>query len=314
MTWTTPDTAPVRRAIGTTGLFVHPIGLDGSIFGWAAGPDDTATVLDVYSSAGGNFLSTADHYAGGRSEVMIGSWLRSRRIRNEMIVATKVGRHPDNPGFDPRTVTAAVDASLERLGLDHIDLLSLDGESGDVPAAETLGALAQLIDAGKIRAIGVAGFTEHALARFEQAAETGLPPVSAVLAEYNLLNRSDYEGHVQAFALRNGSCGLARLPLAYGYLTGAFRRKEDFPERGMFMDAVRYDGKRGRKVLGVLDDIAAESDETPGRVAAAWVMSRPGIASAIARARDAQQVSELLEAAQVHLEPEQLARLEKVSS
>jgi len=314
MTWTSPDSGPARRAVGTAGLFVHPIGLDGSIFGWAAGPDETATVLDVYSSEGGNFVSTADHYAGGRSEVMIGSWLRSRRIRNEMVIATKVGRHPDNPGLDPRSVIAAVDASLERLGVEHIDLVSLDGESRDVPIEDTLGAMAQLLAAGKIRAVGVSSFSAAALARCEAAADRGLPEVGATILEYNLLRRAEYEQNIQPFAVRHSSCGLARLPLANGFLFGDFRRKDDFPTEGMFKDAANYAGKTGTRVLGVLDQIAEELDATPGRIAAAWVISRPGIASAIARCRDALQVAEFLTAARLHLSPEHVARLDKASS
>ena len=314
MTWTSPDTAPARRAIGSTGIFVHPIGLDGSIFGWAAGPDDTATVLDVYSSAGGNFVSTADHYAGGRSEVMIGSWLRARRIRNEMVIATKVGRHPDNPGLHPRTVAAAVDASLERLDVDCIDLLSLDGESHEVPIEDTLGALGELRDAGKIRAVGVSAFSGAALAACERAAERGLPEVQAIIAEYNLLRRDHYETELQPYAVSHNSCGLARLPVATGFLTGEFRRKADFPTSGMFMDAANYAGRKGTKVLAALDQIAEELDETPGRIAAAWVISRPGIASAIARCRDAAQVASFLEAAMLSLAPEYVTRLDRVSS
>lgn len=314
MTWTAPDPTPARRAIGTTGLFVHPIALDGSIFGWAAGPDDTASALDSYSSAGGNFVSTADHYAGGRSEIMIGSWLRSRRIRGEMVVATKVGRHPDNPGLHPRSILAAVDASLERLGVEYIDLVSLDGESGDVPVDDSLGAMAQLLAAGKIRAVGVSGFGRAALERCERAAERGLPPVQAIISEYNLMRRDLYESEVQQFAVRSSSSGLARLPLANGFLTGQFRRKEDFPTSGMFMDAASYAGRKGAKVLGVLDAIAADLETSPGRVAAAWVVSRPGIASAIARVQSVEQVLGFLDAAVLELTADQLARLDKVSS
>ena len=314
MTWTTPDLAPARRAVGTTGLFVHPIALDGSVFGWAAGPEETATVLDVYSSAGGNLVSTADHYAGGRSEVMIGSWLRSRRIRNEMVIATKVGRHPDNPGLDPRSIIAAVDASLERLGVEHIDLLSLDGESSDIPIEESLGALEDLVTSGKIRAVGVSGFRAKTLARCEKAAEAGLPEVRAIVVEYSLMRRAEYEKHLQPFAVRHNACGLARLPLANGFLTGDFRQREDFPTSGMFMDAAKHAGRKGTKVLGALDEIAAALESSPGRVAAAWVISRPGIASAIARARNAPQVAELLEAAMLDLPPEHVARLDRVSA
>lgn len=302
------------RRIGSTELSVHPIGLDGSIFGWAAGPDDTAEVLDVYRSAGGNFVSTADHYAGGRSEVMIGTWLRSRGVRDEMVVATKVGRHPDNPGLHPHALRAAVDASLERLGVAHIDLVSFDGESADVPVDDSLGAMAELIDTGKVRAVGVSGFGKKALAACSDAADRGLPEVSAYLAEYNLLARDEYEKHIRPFAMRHGRSGLARLPLASGFLTGDFRDKDEFPTEGMFMQAASYAGRKGTRVLAVLDEIAAELDHTPGRIAAAWVISRPGIASAIARARSSEQVADFMQASLIDLPRECVARLDRVSA
>lgn len=314
MTWTSPDTAPARRAIGTSGLFVHPIGLDGSIFGWSAGPEDTAAALDIYANAGGNFVSTADHYAGGRSEIMIGSWLRSRRIRNEMVVATKVGRHPDNPGLSAPAVAAAVDASLERLGVDRIDLVSLDGESADTPIDETLGAMAELVAAGKVRAVGVSGFSRKALQRCEDAAERGLPEVQAIITEYNLLQRREYEKNVQPIAVKHSSSGVARLPLANGFLSGLFRKPEDFPTSGIFKDAANHAGRKGTRVLAVLDAIAEELDTSTGRVAAAWVISRPGIASAIARAQSANQVVGYLDATMLTLDDDQLERLERVSA
>lgn len=314
MTWSSPDPAPAHRAIGSTGIFVHPVALDGSVFGWAAGPEETSAALDKYSSAGGNLVSTADHYAGGRSEIMIGSWLRSRRIRNEMVIATKVGRHPDNPGLHPRSIVAAVDASLERLGVERIDLVSLDGESTDVPIDDSLGAMAQLMQAGKIRAIGVSAFGRRALEGCDAAAGRGLPAVQAVITEYNLMRRDDYERVVQPFVTRSSASGLARLPLASGFLTGEFRRREDFPTSGMFMDAQSHAGRKGTKVLGVLDAIAAELETTPGRVAAAWVVSRPGVASAIARVRSVEQVIGFLDAAMLTLSEDQLTRLDKVSS
>ena len=245
---------------------------------------------------------------------MIGSWLRSRRIRAEMVVATKVGRHPDNPGLHPRTVVAAVDESLDRLGVERIDLLSLDGESADVPIEDTLGALAQLLEAGKIRAVGVSGFGRPTLERCEAAAARGLPEVQAIITEYNLLQREPYETQIQPLAVSHNSCGLARLPLANGFLTGDFRSKHDFPTSGMFMDAAAHAGRKGTKVLSVLDSIAAELETTPGRVGIAWVISRPGVASAIARVQTGAQVVDYLDATMLTLTTDQLTRLDKVSS
>src|ERR1700712_4784101 len=91
-----------RRDVGATGVLVSPIGIDGAVFGWAAGIDETTSVLDTYAAGGGNLISTADHYAGGRSEIMIGAWLRTVRDRGSVVVETRVGRHPDVAGLSPR--------------------------------------------------------------------------------------------------------------------------------------------------------------------------------------------------------------------
>jgi aryl-alcohol dehydrogenase-like predicted oxidoreductase len=142
------------RALSTTGVTVFPVAVDGSVFGWAAGIEHTLEVLDAFVEQGGQLISTADHYAGGRSEVMIGTWLARRGLRDGVLLATKVGRHPDNPGLSPRNVTNAVEASLERFGTDRIDVLSFDGDHPQTPVDETLEAVDALVRAGKVRFLG----------------------------------------------------------------------------------------------------------------------------------------------------------------
>src|SRR5690554_1527130 len=118
--------ATLRRVPGTD-LSVHPFAVDGSVFGWASGVEETARILDAMLAYGGNLVSTADHYAGGRSEVMLGSWLASLTDRGSVLVATKIGRHPDAPGLSTRNVVRATEASLQRLETDYVDFLTLDG-------------------------------------------------------------------------------------------------------------------------------------------------------------------------------------------
>lgn len=308
MAWIEQEPLAPRR-IGTTGLVVNPIGLDGSVFGWVAGHEDTAAVLDGFHEAGGTLVSTADHYAGGRSEIMIGHWIRERGVRDHVVLATKVGRHPDADRYDRRTLTRAVEASLERLDTEHIDLLSLDGEHPGTDLDELVITLEVLIASGKVGAIGVAGFTAPGL----RALVDGGAPVSAVIAEYSLMVRAGYESGLDDFAVERGTAGVARLPLATGYLTGDFRSKGDVPADGMFAEAGRHIGRKGTRLLDALGQIARETGSTRAGVAIAWTLARPGIAAAVVRARNIAQFPALMDATLVHLSDQHLALLDKLS-
>ena len=308
MAWIEQEPLAPRR-IGTTGLVVNPIGLDGSVFGWVAGHEDTAAVLDGFHEAGGTLISTADHYAGGRSEIMIGHWVRERGLRESVVLATKVGRHPDADRYDRRTLTRAVEASLERLDTDHIDLLSLDGERPGTDLDELVITLEVLIASGKVGAVGAAGFPAPGVS----ALVDGGAPVSAVISEYSLMVRGGYENGLDAFALERGTAGVARLPLANGYLTGDFRSKGTVPADGMFAEAAKHVGRTGNRVLDALGQIAGETGSTRAGVAIAWTLTRPGIAATVVRARSLAQLPPLLAASVVHLTPQHLALLDKLS-
>src|SRR4029453_18640792 len=158
-----PITVPVRSTLGETGIAAHPLALGCSTFGWTLGSDDAFAVLDRFAGTGGDLLDTADSYAAGRSESIIGSWMRSRRTRDRMCVMTKVGRNPDHRGLAPVDVRDAVDDSLLRLGTDRIDVLFFHGDDPDVPLEESPGPVARLINAGKVRAIGASDFSPDRL-------------------------------------------------------------------------------------------------------------------------------------------------------
>lgn len=318
------DTRPVEqgvspaigpREIDGTGIIVSPIGLDGATFGWAAGIDETARVLDTYSAGGGNLVSTADHYAGGRSEVMIGAWLRTVPDRGKVILETRVGRHPDAAGLSKRSMLRAVENSLTRLGTDYVDFLSFDGEDAAVPIEESLETGFRLISEGKVRFLSASRFSAASIRRVDEIAqESGGPSFRAILIEYNLMQRTAYERDFQPLATALGRGALARLPLASGYLTGQFRSRDDFPNSVMFDDATRFIGRRGDRVLDALRTVAKELDETLTRVALAWVLLKPGIAAAVLRAKDAEQVDEAFGATLVRLERHQMTILDKASA
>jgi aryl-alcohol dehydrogenase-like predicted oxidoreductase len=303
------------RDLDDTGVSVHPIALDGSVFGWASGIDDTAKVLDLFHGSGGNLVSTADHYAGGRSEIMIGRWIRTLSDRSSVILATKVGRHPDAVGLSSRSILRAVESSLERLSTDYIDFLSFDGDHPETPIDEALEAVERLIREGKVRFLSASDFSS---ARIDEvaslAAAAGYPAFRAVFVEYNLMDRARYETELQAVATRLGRGAVARMPLAGGFLSDQFLRSDILPDGVMFDRAMQHIGRRGTRVLEALDTVAGELGTTLSRVALAWVLVKPGIAAAAVRAKDPDQLADLLGAAGVGLTRQQAALLDKVSA
>jgi aryl-alcohol dehydrogenase-like predicted oxidoreductase len=303
------------RPLAGTGITVFPIAVDGSIFGWAAGIEHTLEVLDAFLESGGELISTADHYAGGRSEVMIGTWLARRGVRDRVLLATKVGRHPDNPGLAPRNVTNAVEACLERFGTDHIDVLSFDGDHPETPVDETLEAVDALIRAGKVRFLGETGYSTARLREVHRIATTAAYPVFQVaLHPYNLLERGFVEQELAPVARELEMGVIARQPLADGYLTGNYRTRDQVPDSVMFAGAFRHIGRKGNKVLTALEHVAQEHDRPLGTIALAWVLAKPGVTAATVRARDAFQLRELLAATEVQLTRHQMAALDAASA
>jgi aryl-alcohol dehydrogenase-like predicted oxidoreductase len=303
---------PVSRRIGNTGMAVYPLALDGSVFGWAADTAATAEAIDLFVGVGGNLISTADHYAGGRSEVMIGSWLRRSQQRDHLVVATKVGRHPDAMGLAAGTIRRAVEASLERLSTEYIDLLSFDGDDPSVPLEESLTAVAELIAAGKVHHLSAAGWSGERLREAVRVAHRlELTGITTVITEYNLLEREPYESDIAPVAFAQDLGVLARMPLAYGYLLGEFRTRADRPSSPIFAPALKYLGRRGNRVLAALDDLAWETGASVGQLALAWLLAKPLVSAPVVRVKDAQTLLDLLPAVDVDLSCEQLERLDR---
>jgi aryl-alcohol dehydrogenase-like predicted oxidoreductase len=309
------DTEPMLtpREIDATGVRVFPIGFDGSVLGWVTGPDMAREVLEQFRAMGGNLVSTADHYAGGRSEIMIGEWLRSTD-RGQVIVATKVGRHPDSPGLHRSAILQSVDASLERLGTDYVDLLSFDGDLLGPDPGEAFATVGELIAAGKVRFLSAAHFSADRLRELTAIAQSGgHPTFRAGLAEYNLLVRSEFEAELVPAAADLGMALFARLPLASGFLSGEVRSKTDLPANPLFDGALQHVGRRGFKVLDALAVLAAEHGTTSAGIALAWVLSRPGVTAAIVRINDLGALHDGLIGSSIQLTRHQLATLDEAS-
>ncbi|MEV7105979.1 aldo/keto reductase [Streptomyces atroolivaceus] len=310
------------RPLGSSSLQVFPLALGGNVFGWTADEDRTFAVLDGYVAAGGNFIDTADSYSawapgneGGESETLIGKWLASRSRRDDVVIATKVGAHPAYKGLSPTTVKEAAEASLRRLGTDHIDLYYTHFDDESVPVEEIITALDQLVKAGTVREIAASNISPERLqASLDFSEREGLARYVALQPHYNLVSRDTYEGALQDTASRAGLAAVPYFALASGFLTGKYRA-------GASVESARAEGagkhletERGRKVLAALDRIAQEHDAEIATVALAWLASRPTVAAPIASARTVEQLPALVAVAGLRLTGQDLAELTEASA
>jgi aryl-alcohol dehydrogenase-like predicted oxidoreductase len=309
-----PITVPVPATLGETGLAAHPLALGGSTFGWTLGPDDAFAVLDRFAGTGGNLLDTADSYAAGRSECIIGSWLASRHTRDRMRVMTKVGRHPDHHGLAPVDIRAAVDDSLARLGTDRIDVLFFHGDDPAVPLEESLGAVDALISAGKVLAIGASDFAPERLMEARVLAANGLPRFELLTTRYNLMERRHFEGATELVAKAQGLAVLPYFALANGFLGGQVRRRSEVRRDTRGERLARHLGRRGHRVLAALDEIAFAHGVQPATIALAWLLAKPTVVAPVASATRPDQVEALIAAASVDLHRSELVELDRVSA
>ena len=314
VTQTNAVTTTVPRAIGPSALNVYPVAISGKPFGWTADVATTESVLDAFVTEGGNCVDTADSYAAGRSEIMIGNWMRQKRNRASLVVATKIGKSADNPGLTPRAVAASVDASLQRLQTGYIDLLYLHADDETVPFEETLLAVDELIGAGKVRYFGASNHTGNRVIEARIAsAQLGVAHLVALQNQYSLMHRSEYENGLAHIAEMQHLGVMPRFPLAGGLLTGRFRSKADLRgEAGA--DAARYAGKRGTRVLEVLDQVAAAHESSVSTIALAWLLSKPNVVAPVVSVREAAEVAALMAAPSIQLTRHQLSDLDSASS
>jgi aryl-alcohol dehydrogenase-like predicted oxidoreductase len=303
--------------IPRTDLDVSPLCLGGNVFGWTADRDESFAVLDGFLAGGANFIDTADVYmagapgnSGGESETIIGEWVKARGNRDEIVVATKVGKFPGLDNIRAETIRTATENSLQRLGFETIDLLYTHFDDPETPVAETLGAYGELIAEGKVRHIAASNFSPARLAEaLETADRDGLPRYVALQPHYNLMER-EYEEELQPLCEREDLACFPYYSLAKGFLTGKYR------PGGEQVDSVRAEGatayledERGEQALAALDEIAAAHDVEVAAVAIAWLREQPTVLAPIASARNESQLAPLLAGMNLQLNSDELARL-----
>jgi aryl-alcohol dehydrogenase-like predicted oxidoreductase len=310
-----------KRPLGRSPLRVAPLAFGGNVFGWTADERTSFALLDAFVDAGFDLVDTADGYSawvpgngGGESETIIGRWLARSGKRDKVVIATKVGKYARRPGLSPANIAVAVEDSLRRLGVEAIDLYQSHADDPATPIADTLGAYARLIEAGKVRVIGASNFSASRLAEsLAVSAAHGLPRYETLQPEYNLMRRAGYETELAPLAVRESIGVIPFYALASGFLTGKNRAASHLGKSARGAGVAKYLDARGMRVLEALDDIASRHSATPAQVALAWLMSRPGIAAPIASATSVEQLRELIGSARVSLSAADVAALDSAS-
>lgn len=311
------------RNLGRSGIRVSPICLGGNVFGWTADEKTSFKILDAFVDAGFNFIDTADMYSGwapghvgGESETVIGRWLKRSSKRDKVVIATKVGHDQSKrgPGLKRDNLLRCAEESLERLGIECIDVYLSHRDDLSTPVAETLETYGQLHKQGKIRAIGASDFS---IARLKESLETsrklGLPRYEVVQPEYNLLERDKFEGPLAALCAQEGLGAMTYFGLARGFLSGKYRSEADLGKSPRGPGIVKYMDERGMGVLAALDEVAETLRAPVAAVALAWVIAQPGVTAPIASVTSLEQLQELIAAARLSLTDAQLARLDGAS-
>lgn len=312
-----------KRKLGRSGLEVSPLAFGGNVFGWTADEPTSLRLLDEFVAEGFNLIDTADTYSswvpghdGGESESIIGKWLRKSGKRNQVVIATKVGmeRTPQRKGLSAAYLQRAVENSLKRLQTDYIDLYQSHVDDAATPLAETLDAYDKLIKAGKVRAIGASNYSAE---RLEEALilsqRRNLPRYESIQPLYNLYDRADFEGKLQAVCIRYEVGVISYRSLAGGFLSAKYRSEADLAKSPRGQSVKRYMTDRGRRILDVLDSVAKETAAKPARVALAWLMARPSVTAAIASATSLAQLEDLIAATRLELDRGALDRLDAAS-
>ena len=313
-----------KRKLGSSGLEVAPLAFGGNVFGWTVDETTSWQLLDAFVAAGFDFIDTADVYSkwkpgnqGGESETIIGQWMKQRRNRANVVIATKVGMElsPEKKGLGKDYIFRAVEDSLKRLQTDYIDLYFAHQDDPATPLAETLEAFSQLIKSGKVRAIGASNYTADRLGEaLKISGQNNWPRYEVLQPLYNLYDRAVYEDKLEPLCLSENVGVITYFSLASGFLSGKYRATEDLSKHALGSRVEKYLNDRGLRILNALDDVARSRKATPSQVAIAWLIARPGVTAPIASATNLGQLRELVDATRLALSSEDIQKLNEASS
>jgi aryl-alcohol dehydrogenase-like predicted oxidoreductase len=317
------------RTMGRSGLKVPVLSLGTGTFGGAneffrawgnSGVAEATRLVDICLEAGVNLFDTADIYSDGESERVLGAAIAGRR--DKVLISTKatfkVGPGPNEVGSSRYHLISACEASLRRLKTDYIDIYQMHGFDALTPVEETLSALNNLVQSGKVRYIGCSNFSGwHLMKSLDVSERYGWSRYVAHQAYYSLIGR-EYEWELMPLGLDQGVGCLVWSPLGWGRLTGKIRRNQPLPEESRLHKTADYgppvDDDYLYKVVDALDEVAKETDKTVAQIALNWLLQRPTVANVIIGARNEEQLRQNLGAVGWNLTPAQVARLDAASA
>ncbi|HUL89030.1 MAG TPA: aldo/keto reductase [Pseudolabrys sp.] len=309
-----------KRRLGQSDLHLAPLMLGGNVFGWTIDEKTSFGILDAFIDAGFNAVDTSDSYArwvpgspGGESETIIGNWLKRSGKRGQVLIATKVGEDMgEGRSLKKDYILRECEASLRRLQTDRIDLYQTHFDDDVTPPEETMQAYAQLIAAGKVRAIGASNITPARLKDSLAASKKfGLPRYESLQPLYNLSDRREFETEFEPLCRQERLGVINYYSLAAGFLTGKYRSPEEGAKHlGRGGRLKRYLDARGMRILQALDAVAARHNAVPAQIALAWLIAKPFITAPIVSATSRKQLDEILKAPQIRLSGEDIATLD----
>ena len=310
-----------RQELGKSGLKVAPWAFGGNVFGWTVDDRTGFELLDAFVDLGFNLIDTADVYSrwipghvGGESETLIGKWLAlGGGRRGKVVIATKLcAPMPEGQGLSRAYMQVAVERSLKRLQTDYIDLYQSHQDDQTTPLEETLSSYADLIKAGKVRAIGASNYTAPRLAEaLKLARDKGLPRYETLQPWYNLYDRDIFGGDLADLCKAEGLGVIPYFGLASGFLTGKYRTEADLKGSPRAYRAKDLLDKRGLRILAALDEVGGRLGATPAQVSLAWLRAKGTVP--IASATSLAQLQELAKSTAVTLDPAAVATLDKAS-
>ncbi|MEO1290289.1 MAG: aldo/keto reductase, partial [Chloroflexota bacterium] len=282
------------RYLGKTGLKVSELCLGAMTFGREANQADSFAMIDTFAEAGGTFIDTADVYTRGKSEEIVGEWLKNQK-REDFIIATKVrfpmGDEQNNVGLSRKHILDGVEQSLRRLNVDYIDLYQVHCYDNGTPLKETLGTLNTLVEQGKVRYIGVSNYKSYQIQKAVDISKAmGWEAFISLQPLYNLLDRS-LEWEIVELCQQEGIGIIPWSPLRGGWLTGKYRREMDnapdgtriarAEKEGWMEKWSAYDNDRTWNVIDALIEVAEEADKSPAQIALNWVKDQAGVTAPI---------------------------------
>ncbi|MGA0568682.1 aldo/keto reductase [Rathayibacter sp. KR2-224] len=310
---TAPLSIIAPRRLGETELAVYPLALGTAALARADDVEAAQAVLDRYMKLGGNLIVTSDAHSRGLANAIVGGWMHRRDVRENLVLDLRVGSGEESPGLGQVNLIRSVESALRRLATDRVDILTLEGPDGGTQLSDTLATVEWLIDTGKVRFVAFSGFPAESLMEARVLSSLGLPKVAAIEVPYNLMNRGAFEGDLRIVSAAQSLGVLPVQALGHGYLAGAYRSRSRMDAAARVAGVGAYFGRRGNRVLQVLERVATERGLSMATIAIAWLLAKRGVVAPVVNVASAAEVDDLMVACSVSLSRTDMLDLDRVS-